>query len=79
MTIIHKKTLLIYHKPFGPTGVIYFELFFIKYIKIIGPNQRLIMRYGVIYPCLTITAIDLELAGGLITDSFFLFLRLALA
>ena len=37
------------------------------------------MRYGVIYSCLTITAIDLELDGGLTTDSFFLFLHFALA
>ena len=79
MTNIHKETLLIHDKPFVSTGVNYFESFFIKYLKILGPNQRLIMRYSVIYPCLTITAIDLELAGGLATDSFFLFLCLALA
>lgn len=79
MTNIHKETLLIYDKSFVSTGVNYFEPFFIKYIKTIGPNQRLIMRYGVIHRCLTITAIDLELVGGLTTDSFFLFLRLAVA
>ena len=79
ITNIHKETLLIHDKPFVSTGVNYFESFFIKYLKILGPNQRLIMRYSVIYPCLTITAIDLELAGGLATDSFFLFLCLALA
>ena len=70
-----KEHLLIYDKPFASAGVDYFGPFLVKHSKTTRRNQALTKRYSIIYTCLTTTAIHLELAGDLLTDSFILSLR----
>jgi len=61
--------------PFTYTGVDYFGPMVVKLNKQTRSNQRTSKRYGVLFTCLTVRAIHLELANDLSTDSFILAAR----
>ena len=57
-------------KPFSSTGIYYFGLIKVKAIKCTRKNPELNKRYGIIFVCLTMKALHLELADNLTTESY---------
>ena len=59
-------------KPFSSTGIDYFGPIKVKATKHTRKNPTLNKRYGVIFVCLTMRALHLEVADNLTTESFIL-------
>ena len=66
------ERLAINEAPFTYTGIDYFGPMVVKLTKKTRSNQRTSKRYGVLFTCLTVRAVHLELANDLSTDSFIL-------
>ena len=75
MADLPKERLATNEPAFSYTGVDYFGPMFVKLNKSTRSNQRTSKRYGVLFTCLTIRAVHLELANDLSTDSFLLAFR----
>ena len=72
---IPKERLFENCKPFTSTGIDYFGPIKVKTTKHTRRNPSLNKRYGVIFVCLTLRAMDLELADNLTTVSVVLVLN----
>ena len=59
-------------KPFSSTGIDYFGPINVKATKCTRKNPPLNKRYGVIFSCLTMRTLHLEVADNLTTESFIL-------
>ena len=70
-----KERLWLEEHPFTYTGVDFFGPFNVKYTRGTRSTKATIKRYGVLFTCLTIRAVHLEIAGDLSTDKFMLALR----
>ena len=69
------ERLSIKQQPFTYTGVDYFGQIYVKFSRKTRRNQAIAKRYGVIFTCLTVRAVHIELASDLTTDIFLLTLR----
>ena len=67
-----KKRLYDNAKPFSSTGIDYFGPIKVKATKHTRKNPTLNKRYGVIFACLTMRALHLEVADNLTIESFVL-------
>ena len=70
-----KERLGLEEHPFTYTRVDFFGPFNVKYTRGTRSTKATIKRYGVLFTCLTIRAVHLEIAGDLSTDKFILALR----
>ena len=61
------------------TGVDYFGLIFVKFSRKTRSNQAIAKRYGIIFTCLTVKAVHIDLASDLTTDVVLLTLRRSIA
>ena len=75
MENIPKERLFENCKPFTSTGIDYFGRLKVKPTKQTRRNPSLKKRCGVIFVCLTMRAMHLELADNLTTESFILALN----
>ena len=62
-------------QQFTYTGVDYFCLIYVKFLTKTSSNQAIAKTLGVIFVCLTVQAIYIELASDWATDIFLLTLR----
>ena len=62
-------------KPFTSTGIDLFGPMLVKRTTGTRSNNALVKRYGIIFICMTVRAIHLELTNDLSTDSFIMALR----
>ena len=69
---IPKGRLFENFKPFTSTGIDYFRLIKVKATKHTRRNPSFNKRYRVIFVCLTMRAMHLELVDNLTTESFIL-------
>ena len=75
MADLPTERLSIKQQPFTYTGVDYFGPIYVKFLRKTRSNQAIAKRYGVIFTCLTVRAVHIELASDLTTDVFLLTLR----
>ena len=75
MADLPTERLSIKQQPFTYTGVDYFGPIYVKFSKKTRSNQAIAKRYGVIFTCLTVRAVHIELASDLTTEVFLLTLR----
>ena len=75
MADLPTERLSIKQQPFTNTGVDYFGPTYVKFLRKTRSNQAIAKRYGVIFTCLTVRAVHIELAADLTTDVFLLTLR----
>ena len=65
-----KDRMLAGQKPFTNTGIDLFGPMLVKRTKETRSNAALVKRYGIIFTCMTVRVIHLELTNDLPTDSF---------
>ena len=70
MSDLPKDRMLINEKPFTSTGTDFFRPILVKTSRGTRSNPAKAKRYGVIFTCMTVRAIHLELASHLSTDAF---------
>ena len=70
MADLPKDRMLAGQKPFTSTGIDLFGPMLVKRTKGTRSNAALVKRYGIIFTCMTVRAIHLELTNDLSTDSF---------
>ena len=75
MTDLPKDRMLAGQKPFTSTGTDLFGPVLVKRAKGTRSNAALVKRYGIIFTCMTVRAVHLELTSNLPTDSFIMALR----
>ena len=75
MADLPAERLWIKQQPFTYTDVDYFGPICVKFSRKTRSNQAVAKRYGVIFRCLTVPAVHIELASDLTTDVFLLTLR----
>ena len=71
--------LSIKQQPFTYTGVDYFGPIYVKFSRKTRSNQAIAKSHGVIFTCLTVQAVHIELASCLTTEVFLLTLRCFIA
>ena len=64
--------LLLSREYAGYLKDVYFGPIYVKFSGKARSNQAIAKRYGVIFTCLTVRAVHIELASDLTTDVFFL-------
>ena len=75
MADLTTERLSIRQQPFTYTRVDYSGPIYVKLSRKTRSNQAIAKRYGVIFTCLTVRAVHIELAADLTTDVFLLTLR----
>ena len=75
MSDLPNDRMLINEKPFTSTCIDFFGLTLVKVSRGIRSDLAKAKRYGVIFTCMTVKAIHLELASDLSTDAFIMALR----
>ena len=75
MSDLSKGRMLINEKHFTSTGIYFFGPILVKASRGTKSNLAKAKRYGVIFNCMTVRAIHLELASGLSTDAFIMAIR----
>ena len=75
MADLPKDRMLAGQKPFTSTGIDLFGPMLVKRTKGTRSNAALVKRYGIIFTCMTVRAVHLELTNDLSTDSFIMALR----
>ena len=75
MADLSKDRMLAGQKPFTSTGIDLFGPMLVERTKGTRSNAALVKRYGVIFTCMTVRAVHLELTNDLSTDSFIMALR----
>ena len=70
MSDLPKDRMLIKEKPFTSTGIDFLGPILVKTSRGTRSNPAKAKRYGVIFTCVTVRAIHLELANNLSTDAF---------
>ena len=75
MADLPTERLSIKQQPFIYTSVNYFGMTYVKFSRKARSNQAIAKRYGVIFTCLTVQAVHIELASDLTTDAVLLTLR----
>ena len=75
MADLPTERLSIKQQPFTNTGVDYFGPTYVKFLRKTRSNQAIAKRYGVIFTCLTVRAVHIELALNLTAAVFLLTLR----
>ena len=75
MTDLPTEKLSIKQQPFAYTGVDYTDPIYVKFSRKTRRNQAIAKRYEVIFTCLTVRTVHIELASNLTTDAFVLTLR----
>ncbi|XP_046865635.1 uncharacterized protein LOC124459899 [Drosophila willistoni] len=66
MGFLPEERFFTHKKPFTATGVDYFGPFYTKAERGTRASKHLLKRYGVIFTCLTTTAINVEIAHSLV-------------
>ena len=75
MADLPTERLSIKQQPFTYTDVDYFGPIYVKFSRKTRRNQAIAKRYEVIFTCLTVRVVHIELASDLTTDVFLLTLR----
>ena len=75
MSNLPKDRMLINEKPFTSTCIDFFRPISVKVSRGIRSNLAKAKRYGMIFTCMTVKAIHLELASDLSIDAFIMALR----
>ena len=75
MADLPKDRMLAGQKPFTSTGIDLFGPMLVKRTKGARSNAVLVKHYGIIFTCMTVRAIHLELTNDLSTDLFIMALR----
>ena len=75
MADLPKDRMLAGQKPFTSTGIDLFGPMLVKRTKGTRSNYTLVKRYGIIFTCLTVRAVHLELTNDLSNDSFIMEMR----
>ena len=75
MADLPKDRMLAGQKPFTSTGIDLFGPMLVKRTKGTRSDAALVKRYGIIFTCMTVRAIHLELTNDLSTDSFIMAVR----
>ena len=75
MSDLPKDRTVITEKPFTSTGIDFFGPTLVKMSKGTRSNPAKVKRYRVIFTCMTVRAIHLELGSNLSTDAFIMALH----
>ena len=75
MADLPKDRKLAGQKPFTSTGIYLFGTMLVKRTKGTRSNAALVKRYGIVFTCVTVQAVHLELTNDLSTDSFIMALH----